>query len=94
MKKISFWEKAVIVIFCAVGYALYARFGLDHSMTLIIKAMIGFTIFGCVMYFFNASRYAKDADVGSVMRRHGKIAYETLGGRLVIRDRHAGDKDL
>jgi len=56
------------------------------SMTRIITGIILSAPIVGFLYFITTSQFAENARMGSLLRKHGKDVYETLGGHLVIKD--------
>ena len=82
------WKKFLIGWLIIVLFEVFFSLVWPGMFFHLVRMALIWSIVGSFVYFELFSNRAEDANVGSVLRKHGKYAYETNSGRLVITDRH------
>lgn len=86
------WQKFLLGFVAVVALNYFYSFLFHIPRIHVIHLAMGYTIGVGVIYYLLFSEHAENAEMGSLLRKHGKDAHETLGGRLVITDREVDDK--
>ncbi len=76
----------VVLLVLFIGIFVLGLLGFDMEWATGVIAGLG-VLLG-VAYFLFFSKHAENAEVGSLLRKHGYTAHETMGGRLVITPPH------